>query len=186
MILTTTGMRLSRLRGCAKRAGHQRLLDELDHVVLGEGLSSRSKVSVEICYSAGLRLREEMLQWCYTSKDTMRRGLSSSEHGALKDLVGALNEEARHPAMRNVGMEGHHARVFHVWPIAVGSFDRRWTPDLNHPGVRGPMVVLAPTWHIDDNYPSQKLTLWSPAEGGQLDFRLPSRLDDPELHWSFV
>lgn len=182
MILRTTNVRLGRMIDAIPRLeGDPPLAFELALALLVE-LSQRtggdkptSRVQVEICYAAGVKMRELMTDACYKPESkAMRRGLSSSHIGALQDLATALNEEARHPALRGVGMAGHVARVFHVWGRGAGL----WSP-LPIPGIR--FQILRPVWHVDDEAPSTKFTLWD--VGG---YSPPSRLDDEALHWRFV
>lgn len=151
---------------------------ELARLVLG-GDKPRSVVRItEMPYSAGVKLRELMIRRCYTDEEKMRRGLSSSEFGALQDLAKATNEEARHPALQGVGMVGHHSRIFHVWPTANGL----WSPVPQYArSMSPPMQILCPGWHVDEHHPSTKFTLWHPG-----DYCPPSRLDDENLHWLFV
>lgn len=173
MILRTTNARLCRIIDAMPPGPILfPLVAEVTH--LTGGSKPRSRIQVEICYSACIALRKAMYERCYTSKNTMRRGLSSSEHGALQDLVKAANEEARHPALRGVGMVGHETRVFHAWNVGVDL----WSP-FPIKGER--FEILKPYWAVNEEYPSEKFTLWSP-EG----YAPPSRLDDEALHWRFV
>ena len=175
MILRTTRCRYQVI---VRAAGDDiDLLAELAWVS-GGSAAPKSHVEGDICYSAGVKLRELMIERCYTDRKTMRRGLSSSEFGALKDLAAATNEEARHPALRGIGMEGHHARVFPAWPAIEA--EQRHSP---FPIAGCPFVVLRPMWQVDDHYPSKKITLWSP-DGP--DAPAYTRLDDELLHWRFA
>lgn len=170
MIVKTTRIRWKRLLDSAKNDAA--LLAEWSTDV-GGGVKDRCVVNVEVCFSAAVELRELVIARCYTDQKTMRRGLSSSEHGALRDLVAAINEEARHPALRGVGMVGHHARCFPVWDLGDGS----WSPSPLH----SKFEVLRPDWRIDDEHPSTKFTIWT-SDG----FACESRLFDEALHWRFV
>lgn len=176
MIVRTTRARWRRLRDVVECADNEALYKELGYVWGGE--SDRSRVRVEMCVAAAVQVRELMIRRCYTDRETMRRGLSSSEHGALRDLVTSINVEQRHPALRGVGMVGHVAQFFPVWPRQVG--DVPWSL-LPYEGAA--MQILRPVWHCDENHGSVKVTLWS-TEGGYAPSE--SRLFDPALHWRFV
>lgn len=178
MILRTTRLRWRKMFKEVDSLVDYPLSLELVEARGGEGDRSRVAIS-EMPYSAAVKLRGIMYEHCFTKADTMRRGLSSSDHGALQDLVRACNEEARHPALRGVGMAGHETRVFHAWDPGRGLLESRFSPQP----IRGArFVVLRPAWHVNEEFPSEKFTLWSP----DLGWSPCSRLDDERLHWEFV
>lgn len=174
MIVNCTRHQWERLADMAFDATNSiELLDEFEHCAGGDQPGCR--IVAEIPYSAGILLRDLLIDHCYTDRKTMRRGLSKMWFTLLKTLTHATNEETRHPALRGIGMEGHIARVFHVWQLGPDDY----TP---YPNVSARFLALRPVWHLDDRFPSTKVTMWSP-DGGLAP---ASRLDNEWLHWRFT
>ena len=72
-------------------------------------------------------------------------------------------------------MEGHVARVFHVWQAGHDLYSPFPVPGA-------PFVILRPVWHLDDRFPSTKVTMWDAVDG----LAPASRLDNEDLHWRFT
>lgn len=177
MILRTTKCRLEHMRRAAwitPGSATDALERELSFVV-GNGTTPVAKREGDISYQAALRLHASMMHMVYTGNDTLRRGLSSSVSGAFKDLSHAIGTYSRHPAWRGVGLLGHHPEVFPAWWTADGYSPR--------PLTNGRFVILAPVWHCDPAYPTERFTLWSEPTP---DAAPEGRLLNAEIHEAFV
>lgn len=176
MRLSTTRARLNHMiRACDNQP---LVVAELQRAV-GRPHDGSTVLIEDAPYIALVFARQAMIDECYTSRNTMRRGLSKSHFLALKDVTTATNVYARHPALRGVGMVGHHTEILHVWE-ACSPLDGRVFNPFPDPLER--FVVLRPVWHIDELNAGMKITLWSADGPAPSD----DRLADVQLHYRLL
>lgn len=174
MRFSTTRQRLNHML----RVVPDHLAEELSRAQGRSGPTARVEI-LGVPFVVLERTRQAMVNRCYTSRSTLRRGLSKSMTAAIADLASAVNGERRHPALRGIGAVGHQASVHHVWtdPASPSGLCDPW------PREGWKFVVLKPNWHVDDNAPSVKFTLWNAEIGHAPE---PDRLADEAFHFGLL
>lgn len=127
-----------------------------------------ARVDVYAAYAAWLWVREALLDRAFNARGYRNRDVPQSLQGALKAVAQAVGHIDRHPALREVGVLGHHALVLHVWRLAEPDrLHRVFTP---YPLPGAEFVVLKPTWLSGAG--RSRTTIWGPSGVGPSNDRL--------------
>lgn len=126
-----------------------------------------ARVDVVAAYAAWVWVREALLDRAFNARGYRNRDVPQSLQGALKAVAQAVGHIDRHPALREVGVLGHHALVLHVWRLPQPDGPRIYTP---YPLPGAEFVVLKPVWLHGAG--KTRTTIWSPSGVGPGNDRL--------------